>query len=237
MPDRFFVPELPHPRLSDGLCVLSEEETRHARKVLRLSPGDEVELFDGRGSVGTAFLADYMDEGAVCKVTAVTQVEPLRPAITVAAAVPKGDLAEHMVDQLSQLGADRFVPMATARSVVDPRDTKLDRFRRIAIESAKQCGRLTLMQIDAVTPYEKVLAEVCDFGVILDPRGGRPPSLRDDLRDRAMAIAIVGPEGGFTDDELHLADHAGFTRWCISPNTLRIGTAAATATAILRYLA
>jgi 16S rRNA (uracil1498-N3)-methyltransferase len=161
----------------------------------------------------------------------------LRPAITIAAAVPKGDLAEHMIDELSQLGADRFIPMATQRSVVDPRETKLDRFRRIAIESAKQSGRLTLMQVDPVTPFEKVLAEVCDFGVILDPRGGRPPTLPEEVRDRAVAIAIIGPEGGFTEEEMHLADHAGFTRWCVSPNTPRIGTAAATATALLRYLA
>ncbi len=237
MAARFFCATLPHPRLSDPYCVLGAEETRHARKVLRIARGDAVELFDGTGKVGAAELESYGEHGAICRVTAISETKPLLPRITVAAAVPKGDRADEMINQLSQLGCDRFVPITTTHSVVDPRDGKIERFRRIAIESAKQSGRLTLMQIDAVHDFGDILAEVCDFGVICTPRGDRPSDLADDLRDRQHAIIMIGPEGGFTDDELHRAAHAGYVKWCMSPNILRIETAACAAVSLLRYLA
>ena len=93
------------------------------------------------------------------------------------------------------------------------------------------------MGVEPVADFGEVLAEVCDFGVICTPRGGRPPDLAEDLRDRQHAIVLIGPEGGFTDDELHRADHAGYTAWCMSPNVLRIETAAASAVTLLRYMA
>lgn len=237
MAARFFCPTLPHPRLSDPRCLLGPEETRHARKVLRIAVGETVELFDGSGGVGTAILEDYTEQGALCRVTAITETEPLLPRITVACAVPKGPRADDMVNQLSQLGCDRLIPMVTEHSVVDPRDGKVDRFRRVSIEAAKQSGRLTLMQVDPVTDFGNVLAEVCDFGVICTARGDRPADLASDLRDRQHAIVMIGPEGGFTDDELHRAKHAGYLPWCISPNVLRIETAATAAVSLVRYLA
>lgn len=236
MPPRFFCTDLPHPRLPDPRCLLNGDETKHARKVLRLGLGETVELFDGTGRVGQAILEDYADEGAVCRVVALTEAEPLSPMITVAAAVPKGPRADDMVNQLSQLGADRLIPLSTTHSVVDPRDGKIDRFRRIAIEAAKQSGRLTIMGVEPVTDFGQVLAEVCDFGVVCMPGGGRPPDLAEDLRGRQQAIILIGPEAGFTEDELHRAEHAGYTAWCMSPNILRIETAAAAAVTLLRYL-
>ncbi len=236
MAARFFCPTLPHPRLSDPRCLLGPDETRHARKVLRIPIGDTVELFDGAGGVGTALVEDYTEQGMLCRVTAVTEAEVLLPRITVACAVPKGSRAEDMVNQLSQLGADRLIPMVTKYSVVDPREGKVDRFRRVAVEAAKQSGRLTLMQIDPVADFGNVLAQVCDFGVICTPRGDRPADMAQELRDCQHAMVMIGPEGGFSDDELHRAKHAGYQPWCISPNVLRIETAATAAVSLLRYL-
>lgn len=237
MPARFFCTELPHPRLSDPRCLLGADETKHARKVLRITRGEPVELFDGTGKVGTAILESYSEHGAVCLVTAITEMPPLLPRITVAGAVPKGSHADEMINQLSQLGCNRYIPITTEHSVVDPRDGKIDRFRRIAVESAKQSGRLTLMQVEDVQDFGDILAEVCDFGVICTPKGQRPADLAADLRDRQHAIVLIGPEGGFSDDELHRAVHAGYVKWCMSPNVLRIETAACAAVSLLRYLA
>ena len=237
MPARFYSQSMPHPRVADPRCVLGPEETRHARKVLRIAPGETVELFDGTGKVGTAILEDYASAGAVCRITSIAEAQPLTPRITVATAIPKGTKAEDMINQLSQLGADRVIPMLTHRSVVDPRDGKVDRFRRVALEAAKQSGRLTLMEIVPPMPFHDVLAEVCDFGVVCCPRNDRPADLAEQLRGCRDAIVLVGPEGGFTDEEVHRACHAGYVPWSMSPNVLRIETAAVTAVSLLRYLA
>lgn len=237
MTARFFSPSMPHPRVADPRCVLDADETRHARKALRIAPGDTLELFDGTGRVGTAVLERYGSQGAICRITHIAEVPPLKPRITVATAIPKGNRADDMVNQLSQLGADRVIPMVTTHSVVDPRDGKVERFRRIALEAAKQSGRLTLMEIAPVTPFHDVLAEVCDFGVVCAPQAGRPDDVSDQLHGCQEAIVLIGPEGGFTEEELHRAVHAGYVAWSISPNVLRIETAAVTAVSLLRYLA
>lgn len=236
MTPRFFCDTLPHPELSEPLCALGSEETRHARKVLRLSEGEAVQLFDGSGVLAEAELEGYRDGAAWCRVLSMGMVHAPRPMITVAAAVPKGSRADDMVNQLGQLGADRFVPMMCERGVVEPGAGKMERFEKVSLVSAKQSGRLTLMRVEPAKGLMDVLAEVCDVGLILDPEGGRPADMAGRLQGSQHTMLMIGPEGGFTDSELAEAEAAGFERWCIAPHVLRIETAAASALAVLRYL-
>src|SRR5690606_34496406 len=99
-------------------------------------------------------------------VEAVRTDPPMRPRLTVAAAIPKGDRAMDMVAALSQLGVDELAPLAAERSVVEPRAGKLERFERAAVESAKQCGRNHLMAVSPVATLAEVLARPFDQRLI-----------------------------------------------------------------------
>jgi len=236
---RFYCQQLPHPRLAEPLCALPPDESRHVRKVLRLTAGDAVELFDGQGQVASALIEGYDREVAVCRVVSVAQVRRTVPAVTVATAIPKGPLAEVMVDQLSQLGVDRLVPLQTSRSVVQPRDGKLERFERTATEAAKQCGRARVMHVTQTVKLPEALRLDADLKLILQPAAADPMPAGEfitALGHAGAVLLLVGPEGGFTGEEVAAAKQAGFHSWTLSPHVLRIGTAAAAAASIIRCL-
>ena len=235
---RFFCPQLPHPRLSDRLCALDAEQTRHARKVLRMKPGDALELFNGEGLVGHGTIRAYEQGHAICHVASVDTVNPARPFVTVAAAIPKGSRADTMIHLLGQVGCDRFIPLLTHRSEVDPRESKLERFQRGAVESAKQSGRPQMMRVEsAVWTLPQVLTEAADVRLITTIGDFPLPDLPQRIQTARSVLVLVGPVGDWTDDEIASARQAGFASWALGPYVLRVETAAAAAATILRYLA
>ncbi len=236
---RFYVPDLPHPRVSDHRCAIGPEETRHLRKVLRLSVGDLVELFDARGGRARARIEQFDSGCAVAHVLEVHHDEPARPHVTLAAPVPKGSRADDMVDQLCQLGADRFVPLLTERSVVEPREHKLERFLKHSLEACKQSRRAYAMELTEPAELVDVFPEKADVKLIAVPgarREGPHGDLTHRLQHAQTVIVLVGPEGGWTDAELDAAAGAGYLPWNLGPHVLRIETAATAAVAILRYI-
>jgi len=236
-PHRFFCPELPETGVSDAACTLSTQESAHARKVLRLSAGDAMELFDGRGTLAQATLTGYDAGQAVCRVSSVSRHAPPCPSITLACAIPKGTHADHMIGQLVQLGVDRLIPLRSERSVVEPRPTKLDRFAKAGIEAAKQCRRLTLMRIDPILTLDELWQqETFGLKLIASPLAGPLPDLGRQLKQTSDVLVMVGPEGGFSPGELAAATDAGFQGWNLGPNILRIETAAGACAAVIRWL-
>lgn len=233
---RFYCPSLPDPRLSEGRCVLDQEQSRHLRKVLRVREGDAVELFNGQGMVGRASVLGFDAGCARCQVTDVAEHPAPRPTLTLAAALPKGPLADTMVNMLSQAGADVLTPTLMQRSVVDPRAGKVDRLAKLAVASAKQCGRPWLMQVTPPMPLGQVLRQPRDLALVMDRAGAAIDDLPQRLRRARRVTLIVGPEGGLTESELREAEHAGFRRWSVGPHTLRIETAACIGVGVLRYL-
>lgn len=262
MPPRFFSSRLPAVFLSesreadasaDHFCTLGPDETRHARKVLRLSVGDPIEVFDGSGRLADAEIVEYVRSGSggvrasggnsggggetLCRLGAVREVPETRPRLIVASAVPKGPRAEAMVNQLGQLGADVFVPVQSTRSVVEPGEGKVGRYEKAALASAKQSGRPRLMAIEPTAALAEVLDRPRSMGLILDPRGESMPELAQQLKSSDQVVVLIGPEGGWTPQELADAEAAGFVRWRMAEHVLRIETAATAAVALLRYLA
>ena len=232
---RLYHPDLPHPRLAERPCQLDPEQTRHVRKVLRCQAGDRVELFDGEGGLAQAVLTGFDGPRALCRVEHVDHEPPASPRITVAAALPKGSRPDDMIEQLSQVGADRFVPLRTERSVVDPRPQKLDRLQRQAVEAAKQCGRLHVMAVETVQTLDDVLKEPADRRLIAE-RDGALPMSNDALRGLTSLQVLIGPEGGWSERELGQAEAAEAQRWSMGPYVMRVETAAPAAVALLRYL-
>ena len=236
---RFYHEPLADGALSDTIA-LDRDQARHALKALRLEIGAEVELFDGCGHTATGHLveADPRKPHAVIEIGQVHYEPPVKPALVIASAIPKGPLADQMVVQLSQLGVDRLIPLRTQRSIVEPNPVRLVRFGRTVIESAKQSRRAHAMQVAATTSLEVVLEQVHPVRLIAHGGAAGPvQGLAFELHRAASALVLVGPEGGFTDDEVAMAERAACRRWRLGPHILRIETAAVAAAAVVRYLA
>jgi 16S rRNA (uracil1498-N3)-methyltransferase len=222
-----------------GELTLSDREAHHARDVLRLSTGEPVELFDDAGTVarGTIVACDARSVVVRVEEVAAEEATPAAIRLTLAAAVPKGDRADWMIEKLSELGVERFIPLATARSVVLPEGrNKRDRWTRIATEAAKQSQRRGVMRIDELTKLDVALGEAFDAGArwVLSTTGEAQSVIDLVARDAPpFGTAFIGPEGGWTDEEL-----AGFvTRGAIAvqltPTILRVETAAIAVAAIV----
>jgi len=239
---RFYCPNLPATPPSGGdlsdnappaVARLDPDESHHARRVLRLDVGAVIELFDGKGRTARGAIEGWSG-GAAVKLSEVRVTPPLRPALDLAVAIPKGPRADEMVNQLSQLGVDRLIPLGTERSVVDPRPQKLEKFSRAAVESAKQCGRAWLMSVEAQVSFDAALAMPHDVKLIASPGAAAGDDRLARVRAAQRVLVLIGPEGGWTEGELLAAREAGCVAWSLGPNILRIETAAVAAAAIVR---
>jgi 16S rRNA (uracil1498-N3)-methyltransferase len=225
MSERFFITTQP----AGDRAVLEGDEARHLTRVLRAKVGDTVSLFDGRGREWPARVAS-LGRDRVELDTGEPAIDPLPPAaipLTLAVALPKGDRQKWMVEKLTELGAARLLPLETTRGVAEATASAQARLERGVIEACKQCGRNTLMEIAAGRPLDRLLAEVpANACVVIAHPGGRPLDTATAPPATTAIIALVGPEGGFTDDELCMADRAGVVRISLGPHILRVETAA-----------
>lgn len=224
MSERFFITTQP----SGSRALLEGDEARHLARVLRAKVGDAVSLFDGKGREWPARVAAIgrdrveLDAGEPQSDTP-THGIPL----TLAVALPKGDRQKWMVEKLTELGATRLMPLETTRGVAEATASAQARLERVVIEACKQCGRNTLMEIAAGRPLESLLAEKpAGACVVIAHPGGRLLDAATVPPTATEIIAMVGPEGGFTDDELAAAEAAGAIRVSLGPHILRVETAA-----------
>jgi 16S rRNA (uracil1498-N3)-methyltransferase len=228
MSERFFLSTPP----AAGRAVLTGDAARHLGRVLRARPGDAVTLFDGRGRRWTARVARVDRDSVALDIAAECSApSPRGPRLTLAAALPKGERQKWLVEKLTELGVHAFVPLDTARGVAEAGDAARTRLGRVVIEACKQCGRDTLMEIGESRPLAALLAGAATGVriVIADPHGGP----LDGAATAGIAAAstvetlgLVGPEGGFTAEELATADTAGAIRVSLGPHILRVETAA-----------
>ncbi|MFM9058669.1 MAG: RsmE family RNA methyltransferase [Planctomycetaceae bacterium] len=224
MSERFFLETPPR----DGRAVLTGDEARHLARVLRAAVGDEVRVFDGAGGEWVARV------GSIGRDEVTLEVGPRLPTaaaaggvrLTLAVALPKGERQKWLVEKLTELGATRLVPLVTSRGVAEATPAALERLRRGVIEACKQCGRTTLMEIGMPLTVAEACAPLPAGGraILCDP--GAPPLDASALRAAAAVVGLVGPEGGFTSEEIAAALAAGASRAGLGPHVLRVETAA-----------
>jgi 16S rRNA (uracil1498-N3)-methyltransferase len=238
MAERFYV----NCALRPGTVLVEDAEAHHLAVVCRLRAGDAVCLLNGDGHQYPARLASVGRRQVALDVIGVES--PLRELpyrLEVAAPLPRGDRAQFLVEKLTELGVASFTPLRTARSVVHPRETKRDKLQRYVIEASKQCGRNVLMEVRSLIewadfcravelPPRRVLAHPAPLSPILREEGTTFSPLPlysggEGLGVRGGVFA-VGPEGGFTDEEVALAKEAGWQTLDLGPRILRVETAA-----------
>ena len=231
---RFFAPPSAF-NLSKKSVTLTADEARHLREVLRLKPGDEVSVFDGEGKEFRARVVQARRESAELELQ--NELEPARPEsplrITLAVALLKGEKFDLVVQKATELGVARFVPLITRYADIKLRDEadankRVARWQRIALEAAKQCGRAVVPEVSLPVNLSSVFSESC---LLFSEKGGR--GLTQIKTDKITAI--IGSEGGWSDQELDEARAAGVDIVTLGGRILRAETAAITAAALLQH--
>lgn len=219
-------------KVSDGTIELSGPEAEHAVKSKRMRVGDEIDALDGRGGVLRCRVEAASKRGLTLAVLGRDEEAPVRPAVHVWSATPKGPRLDKMIDMLAQVGAASWTPMDTKLGVVDPGAGKMDRMTRIVVEAAKQCGRAHLMEIGLKRSFDEALrVEESTALVVADASGGvyEPTG-------KASVRVLVGPEGGLLPEEIEAARGAGgggAQVVSLGPHAMRIETAAVVAAAMV----
>jgi 16S rRNA (uracil1498-N3)-methyltransferase len=222
-------------RAKFGRTDLAPAQAHHIRDVLRLGAGDDIEVFDAAGNRGVARILSATATGVSVEITQMLPVQAGAIRLTIAAAIPKGPRADWMIEKLSELGVDTFIPLATSRGVVIPRGSeKQRRWVRLAAESARQSGRAGVMNIEPLAEIASLLAsaEPRQFAYLSLEASSQP--IYDFLESTRPAITLlVGPEGGWTADELAKFRAARMSPIALTETTLRIETAAIAAAAVV----
>ncbi|MEO6392163.1 MAG: 16S rRNA (uracil(1498)-N(3))-methyltransferase [Pyrinomonadaceae bacterium] len=228
--------------LNEATVQLDQAETRHLRDVLRQRAGDEAYVFDGQGGEYRCLVLE-----ATAKTGVLTLIEPVEPAscesslrLTLAVALLKGEKFDLVVQKATELGVTRIVPVLTERSDVRLTNPgaaakRVDRWNRLALEAAKQSGRAFVPACDEPMEFSSLVTgtskDVARFmfternGIGFSHSGSSPVD----------AIALVGPEGGWADEELDLSRAHGWRLITLGGRILRAETAAITVTALMQH--
>lgn len=226
---------------------LSDEESHHIVKVLRLSAGEHVELLDGQGAVFRAVIVGTGRRGALrIEGIAATAPEPDK-TLWVGQGILKGDKMDTVVQKCTELGVSRFTPFHSSRcqGKLDPVQSrkKQERWQRIGLEACKQCLRLRVPHLDGPVVYGELLqgkAMENDMSLrLLFWEEEKELHVRDlpEIGAAPSVFLLLGPEGGFTREEVELARAAGFRTVSLGERILRAETATLTAVAIVQFLA
>ncbi len=234
---RFFAP--PEQWARDRV-VLDREETHHLSRVLRLTVGARVAVCDGRGRAAAAAVWSLDSEGAVLTLEKEMSLQGESPLkVTLGVGLAKGEAVEQVVRQATEMGVKRlifFVSLYSEKITPERAARRLARWQRQAQESLKSCQRLFLPEISPVQDFPAVLQgpeEVKFLCYEADRDGGLMSPLH---RSRPADVRVlIGPEGGFTPEEVAQAQEAGFKVVSLGPRRLRVETAALIALAVLQY--
>lgn len=220
-----------------GTAELDEAETRHLRDVLRIREGETVRLFDG---VGHEFLVCVESISKRTTVLAIVKdIVPSSPEspldLTLAVALTKGEKFELVIQKSVELGVNRIIPIVTQRCDIKPYSSgkRIERWKKIALEASKQCGRARLIEIDNISDFSTFLkVEFAGTRVLFSERDGDPA---DTISASDKILAAIGPEGGWEDSELSCAADARFQIITLGGRILRAETAAISIAAVLQH--
>ena len=229
------------------IAELSGDEARHLIRVMRQKSGDVVTLFDGHGCEYRAEITNTRKDRVELRIFETRRVDTeSQRQVTIAVSLPKGDRQKWLVEKLTELGCRCLIPLWTERGVVQPTVQVIERLRRQVIEATKQCNRSELMQISPVqTVVECVSGYVSGVandgkmvGWIAHPHSDGEFGQHDlaSVMQTALpknVLVLIGPEGGFTHQEVEQAVTLGLQPLDLGPRILRVETAAMVLTAIL----
>jgi 16S rRNA (uracil1498-N3)-methyltransferase len=239
---RFFVEEI---RKGKGLLLLRGAEANHIRTVLRMGPGDRLILIDAKGSRFEAVIVSVDRHEVMVNLEKPLPSPPPSPVeITLCQALIRSHSMDLIIQKASELGVDRVLPFVSERTIVKPDEeafaNKLRHWREIALSATKQSGRIKPAEIGLLSAFGDLLVhwkgqEI--MRIILWEDGSVQPlkTLLRSSRAPKKTVGVIGPEGGFSNEEIEEAKKAGFVSASLGHRILRSETAAVTLVALLQY--
>ena len=223
--------------------ALNRQDSRYLLRVLRLRAGAPVQLFDGQGNEFTGELESAQrDAASVLLKRRVEAISESPIPITLAAAVPKGERMDYLLQKSVELGVARVQPLTLARSDVtlkpDRIARRMDHWKGVMRSACEQCGRATLPGLESPQTLGEFLSRDADRlsqRIVLHGQGVTTLQALGAPANHQITL-ITGPEGGLTDEELSLCEQAKFTQVRLGPRTLRAETAGPAAIAALQTL-
>ena len=228
--------------------LLPEQAGEHVARVLRLEHGHPLILFNGDGHEYDANLAALAKRAVTAEISAVREVDRESPLkLTLAQGIARGEKMDWILQKATELGIARIAPVVTERTEVkldeERAERRLAHWRSVVAGACEQCGRTRLPEIAAPLRLDRWLGALGDGAALrlaLLPEGDF--TLRHFLQvdmdtSRHGALLCVGPEGGFSDNDVALLTQAGFRGLCLGPRILRTETAGLAAIAALQAIA
>jgi 16S rRNA (uracil1498-N3)-methyltransferase len=219
------------------------EEVKHIRKVLRLTEGDEITVFDGLGKEFEGTIVEERLSSVVIRVKSVSSSKRDSPLeVTLAQSLLKGEKMDYLIQKATELGVKEIIPFLSSRSV--PRLEKSKRLKRhhrwerIAIEASKQCGRGVVPRIEFLQDYSEMLPKASPNAlrlILWEREGIRLKEILERSKEKKKIFFVIGPEGGFSQGEVDEAKGAGFIPVTLGRRILRAETASLCFLSILQY--
>jgi 16S rRNA (uracil1498-N3)-methyltransferase len=232
--------------LQKPVVAIEGSEVRHIKTVLRLKPGDEIRVFDGEGFEYDASIQRLFTDRVEIKIRRKFPGRKESPVkIAVAQALLKEKKMDRLLRHLCELGVTRWIPFICARSVSKPGEKRLsaraDRWNQIVKESCKQCQRSKLPEIITTLTFEDLLAygQSCDLTIVFyENESAKLKSLmaQNPPSNPREILLILGPEGGFSDQEIKNARAAGCLVAGLGSRILRAETAAIAVCTLTQFL-
>lgn len=228
----------------DQAILMDNKEIRHLWQVRRLKPGDQVILFDGEGHEYDAIIRQIKRDEVVFQIQPVTSTSskesPLK--IILGIGVLKGTKFDWLIQKITELGVTEIVPFYGQRSVPNWERTKIfskkNRWEKIALAATKQCQRTKIPVIHPPCSFKEALQKISGEVVkifIWEKESRRSLAQISPISSSAI-YALVGPEGGFSEEEAAQAQEAGFEPVHLGPRILRAETAGMVGVALLQFL-
>jgi len=234
------------PKLKDNSYIeLEQESLRYVKSVLRMKKGDRLILFDGTGWEYEAVVKQVSKDSVVVKSGKGFAPRDREISLTLIQSLPKANMMDFIVHKATELGADRIIPFRSSRSVprLSPEKirAKMTRWQNIAVQSARQCGRNDIPELIGVLSFEEAVTWPASGNLKIifweeETEMGIKQLLGDAQLDGQRDIAIiVGPEGGFSKEEVAKAKEKGFVSVSLGRQVLKVDTAVLTILSIIQY--
>lgn len=230
--------------INQSKAIITGDDVKHIYKVLRLKLGDEIVINDSNGNEYLGSIENISKTSVEVSIIKKILQESESPVkITLFQGLPKSSKMDYIVQKGTEIGINEVVPIITARVVVKSElgeYKKTDRWQRIALEACKQCKRSTIPKISAPIEFDKLLEQLKTFDTIVVPyeneEGLGIKKMVSGLKYKVENIAvIIGPEGGFEENEINALSQMGAHIITLGPRILRTETAGIVCSTILEY--
>ncbi len=223
--------------LEKELVVLPSEESHHLARVLRVQPGQEITLFDGRGGVAEATIESVSKTAVEARVSKHWNVPKPEVQIDLIQAIPKPDRWELVLQKAVELGTTTIRPVLTQHTEFKPNPKKQDRWKKIVLNAAQQCEVRWLPDLQPLEKFDTLLPTLGSYDLVLigSLYAGAKPFREVPMVGKKRVALLIGPEGDFSPEEVAAAIQSGAIPVSFGDRILRTETAAIFALSVLAY--